>query len=110
MANLNEYFQKLFSVKAEDVKAAAKRIRAINHPLRQEIMVLIAKSKEANVTTIFKKLGLEQSVCSQHLAILRKAGFVKTRRESKEIYYSVNTNYFNDFLKAKSLLLEESAF
>ncbi|MEY3560138.1 MAG: hypothetical protein RIS12_571, partial [Bacteroidota bacterium] len=27
---------------------------------------------------------------SQHLAVLRKAGFVKTTREGKFIYYSVN--------------------
>ncbi|NBP06804.1 MAG: transcriptional regulator, partial [Bacteroidetes bacterium] len=29
-------------------------------------------------------------VASQHLAILRKAGFVNTTREGKFIYYSIN--------------------
>jgi DNA-binding transcriptional ArsR family regulator len=43
------------------------------------------------VTEIYVKLRLEQSVASQHLAILRKAGFVKTERDGKFIYYSVNT-------------------
>ncbi|MBA3675318.1 MAG: helix-turn-helix transcriptional regulator, partial [Chitinophagaceae bacterium] len=33
---------------------------------------------------------LEQSVASQHLAILRKAGIVSTKRESKFIYYTIN--------------------
>ncbi|HMW27776.1 MAG TPA: ArsR family transcriptional regulator, partial [Ferruginibacter sp.] len=33
---------------------------------------------------------LEQSVASQHLAILRKAGIVSTEREGKFIYYMVN--------------------
>ena len=36
------------------------------------------------------KLRLEQSVASQHLAVLRKAGFVTTTRDGKFIYYSVN--------------------
>jgi DNA-binding transcriptional ArsR family regulator len=42
------------------------------------------------VTEIYVKLRLEQSVASQHLAILRKAGFVDTLRDGKFIYYSVN--------------------
>jgi DNA-binding transcriptional ArsR family regulator len=48
------------------------------------------------------KLRLEQSVASQHLAILRKAGFVKTDRDGKFIYYSVNINRMqelNQFVK-----------
>lgn len=44
------------------------------------------------VTELYQKLFLEQSVASQHLAILRKAGFVKTTRKGKFIFYSVNTN------------------
>ena len=36
------------------------------------------------------RLRLEQSVASQHLAILRKAGIVSTQRDGKFIYYSVN--------------------
>jgi DNA-binding transcriptional ArsR family regulator len=30
-------------------------------------------------------------VASQHLAILRKAGIVSTKREGKFIYYTINT-------------------
>jgi DNA-binding transcriptional ArsR family regulator len=33
---------------------------------------------------------LEQSVASQHLAILRRAGIVTTQRDGKFIYYTVN--------------------
>ncbi|MEJ0102589.1 MAG: ArsR family transcriptional regulator [Bacteroidota bacterium] len=41
-------------------------------------------------------MRLEQSVASQHLAILRKAGFVKTNRDGKFIYYSVNINRMDE--------------
>jgi DNA-binding transcriptional ArsR family regulator len=44
------------------------------------------------VTEIYIKLKLEQSVASQHLAILRKAGIVSTERDGKCIFYSVNYN------------------
>jgi DNA-binding transcriptional ArsR family regulator len=36
------------------------------------------------------RLRLEQSVASQHLAILRKAGIVNTERDGKFIFYTVN--------------------
>ena len=35
-------------------------------------------------------MRLEQSVASQHLAILRRAGIVSTQRDGKFIYYTVN--------------------
>ena len=42
------------------------------------------------VTEIYVKLRLEQSVASQHLAILRRSNIVKTTREGKFIWYTVN--------------------
>ena len=43
------------------------------------------------VTEIYVKLRVEQSVASQHLAILRRAEFVQTSRDGKNIHYSLNT-------------------
>lgn len=74
-----------------NVKKAALILRAVNHKLRQQILKLIDEQGRMTVTEIYVKLRLEQSVASQHLAILRKAGFVKTDRDGKFIYYSVNT-------------------
>lgn len=72
------------------LKKAALVLRAINHKLRQQILKLIHQHKKITVTEIYVKLRLEQSVASQHLAILRKAGFVTTERDGKFIFYSVN--------------------
>ena len=73
-----------------NVKKAALVLRALNHKLRQQILKLINEQDKITVTEIYVKLRLEQSVASQHLAILRKAGFVNTIRDGKFIYYSVN--------------------
>ena len=35
---------------------------------------------------MYVKLRLEQSVASQHLAILRKAGFVRAERERESLF------------------------
>lgn len=71
-------------------KNAAMTLRAINHKLRQQIIKLLEENKRMNVTDIYVKLRLEQSVASQHLAILRRAHIVKTVREGKFIHYALN--------------------
>jgi DNA-binding transcriptional ArsR family regulator len=71
-------------------KKAALILRSINHKLRQQIIKLLDEQQKMTVTEIYVKLRLEQSVASQHLAILRRAGIVATSRDGKFIYYSVN--------------------
>ncbi len=71
-------------------KKAAMILRALNHKLRQQIVKLIDEQQKMTVTNIYVKLRLEQSVASQHLAILRRAGIVITTREGKYIYYTVD--------------------
>jgi DNA-binding transcriptional ArsR family regulator len=75
-----------------NVKKAALILRAVNHKLRQQILKLIDEHGKVTVTELYMKLRLEQSVASQHLAVLRKAGFVTTTRDGKFIYYSVNAS------------------
>jgi DNA-binding transcriptional ArsR family regulator len=70
-------------------KKAAMILRALNHKLRQQIVKLIDEHQKMTVTEIYVKLRLEQSVASQHLAILRRAGIVVTTREGKFIFYTV---------------------
>ena len=77
-------------IKYDEVKTATKVLRALNHKLRQQIIKLIDENKRLNVTDIYVKLRLEQSVASQHLAILRNAGIIAPRREGRERFYSLN--------------------
>lgn len=84
-------------------KKASLILRSINHKLRQQIIKLLDEHQKMTVTELYVKLRLEQSVASQHLAILRRAGIVSTTREGKFIYYSVNYTRLNDvvgFVKA----------
>src|ERR1700743_3520150 len=73
-----------------EVKSATSALRAINHKLRQQIIRLLEENKRMNVTDIYVKLRLEQSVASQHLAILRRANIVITERDGKFIHYALN--------------------
>jgi DNA-binding transcriptional ArsR family regulator len=73
-----------------DVRKAVLVLRAVNHKLRQRIIDLLEDGDSMTVTDIYIKLRLEQSVASQHLAILRRAGVVATDRQGKFIYYELD--------------------
>ena len=72
------------------LKKAEIIIKSLNHKLRLQIIRLLQEKNELAVTEIFQMLRIEQSVASQHLAILRRANIVNTRREGKFIFYSID--------------------
>jgi DNA-binding transcriptional ArsR family regulator len=82
-----------------DLKKGGLILRALNHKLRQQIIRLLDESKKLTVTQIYVQLRLEQSVASQHLAILRRAGIVKTEREGKFIYYTISNNRLSHIMR-----------
>ncbi|GAB1396157.1 MAG TPA: metalloregulator ArsR/SmtB family transcription factor [Saprospiraceae bacterium] len=88
-----------------ELRKAVLVLRAVNHKLRQNIIDLLEESDSLTVTDIYIKLRLEQSVASQHLAILRRAGVVITDRNGKFIYYSID----KERLSQISRLVEELA-
>ncbi|MBK6930081.1 MAG: helix-turn-helix transcriptional regulator [Saprospirales bacterium] len=73
-----------------ELRKAVLVLRAVNHKLRQRMIDLLEENHRMTVTDIYIKLRLEQSVASQHLAILRKAGVVITDRQGKYIYYALD--------------------
>ncbi|MFT4969797.1 MAG: DNA-binding transcriptional ArsR family regulator [Chitinophagales bacterium] len=83
-------------IKGGILQNAALAVRAINHPLRKKVIDLLEENGEMVVTDIYVQLRTEQSVASQHLAILRNAGFVITRRDGKFIHYTLNKDRFKN--------------
>lgn len=77
---------------ANQLQKAIFIFRAIKNPLRRKMLLLMHRYKRIAVSDIYERLHLEQSVASNHLAILRKAGLVATKRYGKFIYYSMNYN------------------
>ena len=81
---------KIVKIDYLNVKKASLVLRALNHKLRQQMVKMLDEKGRLTVTEIYVQLRLEQSVASQHLAILRRAGIVRTERDGKFIYYHVN--------------------
>lgn len=72
------------------LEQSAEVLRALAHPLRLKILAFIDKNTKINVNKIYNTLKLEQSITSQHLRILRNVDLVKTKRDGKFIFYSIN--------------------
>ena len=90
----------------DTLSEAALILRALNHDLRQQILELLCNNEELTVTDIFIALRVEQSVASQHLAVLRKANLVLRQRQGKYIHYRINQNRLVNINK----LVKELAF
>jgi ArsR family transcriptional regulator, virulence genes transcriptional regulator len=73
---------------AEMTAQAAKFLKAMANGHRLTILCEL-NNGEAQVSELQQALGLSQSSLSQHLAVLRNDGLVRTRRESQAIYYSL---------------------
>jgi DNA-binding transcriptional ArsR family regulator len=85
-----KYFMENFEFQTEKIEKAAELLRAVAHHLRLKIIKLIHEKKEVNVNVIYNTLKIEQSITSQHLKILRGVDVVRTRRDGKKIFYSLN--------------------
>ena len=69
--------------------------KALLDRTRQKILELLYK-KEMCVSEICGNFKISQPSVSHHLGILRQAGLVKTRKEGKEIYYSLNCSCMDE--------------
>ncbi len=72
----------------EHAAAAAMFLKTLANEQRLLILCTLAEG-EQNVSQLNTKVALSPSALSQHLACLREAEFVKTRRASQAIYYQL---------------------
>jgi len=66
----------------------AKICKSFANPTRIRILDLLAKD-ELTVTELQQELNITVPNVSQHLAVLKNAGVIKTRRDGKQIYCSL---------------------
>lgn len=75
-------------MKVDFLKDMVELFKALGNEVRLKIVQTLVRN-ELNVTQLVKIMGTSQSSISQHLAVLRKAKILKTRRDSQIIYYSI---------------------
>jgi DNA-binding transcriptional ArsR family regulator len=60
----------------------------MSHPLRLKILCVLA-DQEVSVQDIVERVGTTQSNISQHLALMREKGVLRTRKDANRVYYRV---------------------
>jgi len=85
----------------------AELCKTISNPRRQAILDTI-RNGELTVSELIEKTGVSQANLSQHLAILRSKGVVKTRRDGNCIYYSLSNIKILEAYDLISEVLEDS--
>jgi DNA-binding transcriptional ArsR family regulator len=74
--------------KEEHIEQASRALKAMSHPLRLKILCVLG-NQEVSVQDIVACVGTSQSNISQHLAILREKGVLRTRKDANRVYYRV---------------------
>lgn len=64
--------------------------KSLSDPTRLHIVLLIAQHKELCVCELTSALSLSQPKISRHLALLKSAELLTTRKQGKWVYYSLS--------------------
>ncbi len=80
----------------DDTHAAslAELFRAFSDPSRLKIIAALVQG-ELNVGSIAEEVGLSESATSHHLRGLRQMQLVRTRKEGRQVFYSLMDDHVN---------------
>ncbi|MED0675663.1 metalloregulator ArsR/SmtB family transcription factor [Aneurinibacillus thermoaerophilus] len=77
----------------------AKVCKALGHPIRLNILDLLAKQEEYYCGDIVSLVGMAQSTVSHHLKILKDSGLVETEERGTFVCYRVRREKMEELSK-----------
>ncbi|MGH2906990.1 MAG: ArsR/SmtB family transcription factor [Solirubrobacterales bacterium] len=84
----------------------AEFFKALGHPLRVRLLELLIDG-ERSVGDLLEDVDAEQSHLSQQLGVLRRSGFVVSRRDGSSVLYSLADERIAELLTlSKQMLLD----
>jgi DNA-binding transcriptional ArsR family regulator len=85
------------------LEESANILKAVAHPMRIAILNLLIRQKSLSVTEIYEQIGIEQAVASHHLGLMRNKGVLNSKREGKNIYYSLRNERLGALIESFEL-------
>jgi DNA-binding transcriptional ArsR family regulator len=79
------FMRSISANQAELFERQARICRAFAHPARLQILDLLGKG-ECGVSQLQKEMEISKTGLSQHVAILKSAGVLSTRRNGKQVF------------------------
>jgi len=82
-----------------NVMKAARTMAQLSHPQRLRVLCLLAEAGELSVGELLREVPLSASALSQHLALMREAGLVRSWREAKTVVYAIGREDIREILE-----------
>jgi ArsR family transcriptional regulator len=86
--------------------AFADRLKALAHPARLEILRVLAERGTCICGTVVEVLPLAQSTVSQHLKVLKEAGFIRGELDGPTSCYCLDPKMIDAFCGEFSAFFE----
>ena len=83
----------------EQFRLTTPIFQALGDVNRQQIIMILLKNDSLNVNQITEQMSISRPAVSHHLKILKQAELVRPNRNGKEIYYSLTTSNFLEYMK-----------
>lgn len=80
-------------------------IKALASESRMQILLMFMNTEELTVNEIADGVNLGQSTTSEHLANLKRAGILVSRKENRQVFYSANRDKILEVLGSLSQIL-----
>lgn len=85
----------------------AQLCKILSNPKRLEILDILKEAGETTVNALAEALEIPKANTSQHLALLRQAGVVNSRRDGINVFYSLRSERISEACAlTRQILLE----
>lgn len=85
-----------------DLETCVTQLKVLADPTRLSVIRLLLAAP-LNVNALSEELGVEQSLLSHHLKVLRDAHLVASSRQGKQVIYRVADGVEKSFMTAESI-------
>ncbi|AEA23013.1 ArsR/SmtB family transcription factor [Pseudonocardia benzenivorans] len=85
-------------------QAKAEFFKTLGHPVRIRVLELLSVREHA-VSELLAEIAVEPANLSQQLAVLRRAGLVRTRKEGSSVFYSLTGPEVSELLAVARAIL-----
>jgi DNA-binding transcriptional ArsR family regulator len=81
-----------------ELDVAAQKLKVCGHPVRLRLLCMIAREEDPCVSELWSCLNQPQPVISQHLAVLKEKGIVKSEVSGNRRIYSIVDPFIRDIV------------
>ncbi|WP_055105444.1 ArsR/SmtB family transcription factor [Paenibacillus ihumii] len=86
------------SLNEQDIIGMAQMFKALSDPNRMKIAYLLQQKEELCVCDVASILGSSVATASHHLRLLKQINITKSRKEGKNVFYSLKDHHIQTLI------------